>query len=53
MLRTKVVSRVERRPREVLVELKDGTRLFVDATADGDLEPSITAGFVPDDVELE
>jgi hypothetical protein len=52
MLRTKVVSRVERfQPREVLVEFTDGIRLFVEATADGDLELSITADFVPDDVQ--
>jgi hypothetical protein len=44
---------VERfRPREVLVEFTDGTRLFVDVTADSDLEISIADGFDPDNVGI-
>lgn len=44
MLCGKVVARVIRnRPTEVLLEFTDGTRLFVDRTADA-LELSITGG---------
>jgi hypothetical protein len=44
MLCGKVVARVIRnRPTEILLEFTDGTRLFVDRTADA-LEISITGG---------
>jgi len=40
----KVVARVERyRNSEMLIEFTDGTRLFVDGTADG-VELSVTGG---------
>ena len=45
LLRGKVVRVVWRhRTREIGLEFEDGTRLFVDVTAKGELDVSITAG---------